>query len=107
MMMVVVVVMNVYWPPKNLLKPWKNELRLPLVRSGRRPCDGRTIATKSSYVAWVSRGFWPKRPKAQGAVVDVGKREKGVTLEDIVVKLRIDWYFLGWVKRAVQARPRS
>jgi len=50
-----------------------------------RPFDGRVMtAARSSYVAWVSRGFWPKRPKAQGAVVEVGKKEKGVTLEDIV-----------------------
>jgi hypothetical protein len=41
--------------------------------------DGRAKmrVAKSSYFAWVSRGFWPKRPKAHGAAVDVGKREKG------------------------------
>jgi len=31
----------------------------------------------SSYFVWVSRGFWPKRPKAHGPAVDVGNREKG------------------------------
>jgi hypothetical protein len=40
-------------------------------------------AAKSSYFAWLSRGSWPKRPKAHGAVVEVGKNEKE---EDIVVK---------------------
>ena len=35
---------------------------------------------KSSYRAWDSRGSWPKRPKAHGAAVEVGNREKeGVT----------------------------
>ena len=41
-------------------------------------------------MAWVSRGSWPKRPKAQGAVVEAGKKEKGVTFEDIV-SLRCLW----------------
>jgi hypothetical protein len=42
------------------------------------------MAARSSYVAWVSRGSWPKRPKAHGAAVDVGNREKEDTakLED-------------------------
>lgn len=102
-MMVVVVVgddddMNgFYRPPKNFLTPWRNGLPLPpflvvLVLLGGCPCDGRTIVTRSSYVAWVSRGFWPKRPKAQGAVGVAGKREKEGTLEDIVDEE--DWCFL-------------
>jgi hypothetical protein len=41
-------------------------------------------------VVWASRGFWPKRPKAQGAAVEVGKKEKGVMFEDIV-SLRCLW----------------
>jgi len=40
------------------------------------------IAARSSYLAWVSRGSWPKRPKAHGAAVDVGNREKEVTAEE-------------------------
>jgi len=41
--------------------------------------DGRANISeaRSSYAAWVSRGCWPKRPKAHGAAVDVGNREKG------------------------------
>jgi hypothetical protein len=34
------------------------------------------IAAKSSYLAWDSRGSWPKRLKANGAAVEVGNREK-------------------------------
>jgi hypothetical protein len=34
------------------------------------------IAARSSYLAWDSRGSWPKRLKANGAVVEVGNREK-------------------------------
>lgn len=50
-----------------------------------RSFDGRVITeARSSYVAWASRGFWPKRLKAQGAAVEVGKKEKGVMFEDIV-----------------------
>ncbi|KAI0284365.1 hypothetical protein BGY98DRAFT_590925 [Russula aff. rugulosa BPL654] len=30
------------------------------------------IAARSSYLAWVSRGSWPKRLKANGAAVEVG-----------------------------------
>ncbi len=37
---------------------------------------------RSSYLAWDSRGSWPKRPKAHGAAVDVGNREKEAILED-------------------------
>jgi len=53
--------------------------------------DGRANISeaRSSYAAWVSRGCWPKRPKAHGAAVDVGNREKGAcTLEeeDILVR---------------------
>ena len=50
-----------------------------------RSFDERVITeARSSYVAWASRGFWPKRLKAQGAAVEVGKKEKGVMFEDIV-----------------------
>ena len=59
--------------------------------------DGRAKmrVAKSSYFAWVSRGFWPKRPKAHGAAVDVGNKEKGAEEdEDIsgasVVQL-VEW----------------
>lgn len=34
------------------------------------------IAARSSYLAWDSRGSWPKRLKANGAAVEVGNREK-------------------------------
>ena len=52
-------------------------------------------AVKSSYFAWLSRGSWPKRPKAHGAVVEVGKNEKEdmLLLEDIVVLKKKGW---GW-----------
>ena len=51
--------------------------------------DGRANISeaRSSYAAWVSRGCWPKRPKAHGAAVDVGNREKGACMleeEDIL-----------------------
>jgi hypothetical protein len=39
-------------------------------------CPYEMMAAKSWYVAWESRGSWPKRLKAHGAVVDVGNREK-------------------------------
>jgi hypothetical protein len=46
--------------------------------------DGRARMrlARSSYFAWVSRGFWPKRPKAHGAAVDVGNKEKGAELDE-------------------------
>jgi len=69
-----------YSPPKNLRKLTTREL--PVVTLGEgvegRPCAGRDlmILASSSYCAWDSRGSWPKRPKAHGAAVDVGNREK-------------------------------
>jgi hypothetical protein len=33
-------------------------------------------AARSSYLAWDSRGSWPKRLNANGAAVDVGNREE-------------------------------
>jgi len=42
----------------------------------------RMSEARSSYVACVSRGFWPKRPKAHGAAVAVGNREKEVGILD-------------------------
>ena len=52
--------------------------------------DGRANIrdARSSYAAWVSRGFWPKRPKAHGAAVDVGNREKGAEEEEDILALR-------------------
>jgi len=46
--------------------------------------DGRARmrVARSSYFAWVSRGFWPKKPKAHGAAVDVGNKEKGAELDE-------------------------
>lgn len=41
-------------------------------------------AARSSYLAWDSRGSWPKRPKAHGAAVDVGNREKEEVTEGIL-----------------------
>lgn len=74
--------MDFYNPPKNLLRLTTSELPLApvLVAFGEGvecPCDGRDmmIAARSSYCAWVARGSWPKRPKAHGAVVDVGNNE--------------------------------
>jgi hypothetical protein len=54
------------------------------LREGNDDEDGRANIrdARSSYAAWVSRGFWPKRPKAHGAAVDVGNREKGAEEED-------------------------
>lgn len=72
---------------KNLLKLTTKELPLLepvlllLVRLGEEVVDNRTA--RSSYLAWDSRGSWPKRPKAHGAAVEVGNREKeGAILED-------------------------
>jgi len=50
--------------------------------------DGRAKmrVAKSSYFAWVSRGFWPKRPKAHGAAVDVGNREKGAEEDEDILE---------------------
>jgi len=39
---------------------------------------------RSSYLAWDSRGSWPKSPKAHGAAVDVGNREKEEVTEGIL-----------------------
>ena len=68
--------------------------------------DGRANIrdARSSYAACVSRGFWPKRPKAQGAAVDVGNREKdaGMLGEDIlaVVCVRTVCSFLRFSSRS-------
>ncbi len=40
------------------------------------------IAARSSYIAWDSRGSWPKRPKAHGAAVEVGNSEKEEATEE-------------------------
>jgi|SRR5712675_1310130 len=82
-----------YRPPKNFLKLPMNELPLALLALGVvaaaavRPCDegrARMRVARSSYVACVSRGFWPKRPNAHGVAVDVGKKEEnGAEEEDI------------------------
>ncbi|KAH9966088.1 hypothetical protein BC827DRAFT_794065 [Russula dissimulans] len=79
-------IMN-YRALKNLLKLPMNELPLALLAldvvaapaAAVRPCDegrARMSVARSSYVACVSRGFWPKRPNAHGAAVDVGKKEE-------------------------------
>jgi hypothetical protein len=39
---------------------------------------------RSSYRAWDSRGSWPNRPKAHGAAVEVGNREKEEVTEAIL-----------------------
>jgi len=59
-------------------------LALRVVGSLRDDGEGRARMSeaKSSYVACVSRGFWPKRPKAHGAAVAVGKREKEAGILD-------------------------
>jgi len=100
-----------YRPPKNLLKLPMNELLLVLLALGEvgaaavRPCDegrARMRVARSSYVACVSRGFWPKRPNAHGAVVDVGKKEENGAGEDDIATLFMlggfgwcDWPRLG------------
>ena len=84
---------SLYKTPKNLLKLMTNELLLLLssepvllllVCLGEEPEEEPDMraAARSSYLAWDSRGSWPKRPKAHGAAVDVGKREKGLEDED-------------------------
>jgi hypothetical protein len=47
-------------------------------------------AARSSYLAWDSRGSWPKRPKAHGAAVDVGNREK----EEAILEREDDIYVI-------------
>jgi len=49
---------------------------LLLVRFGEEEEGVDMRAARSSYLAWDSRGSWPKRPKAHGAAVEVGNREK-------------------------------
>jgi len=79
-----------YRPPKNLLRLRTNEfpfepVLLLLVRLVEEAveCPREMIVARSSYIAWDSRGSWPKRPKAHGAAVDVGNSEKEeVMLED-------------------------
>jgi len=80
---------RIYKPPKNLLKLAMSELLfepvlLVLVRLGEEEDGVEDMrAARSSYRAWDSRGSWPKRPKAHGAAVDVGNREKEeVTAEE-------------------------
>ncbi len=61
------------------------ELALRAVGSLRDDDDegrARMSEARSSYVACVSRGFWPKRPKAHGAAVAVGNREKEAGILD-------------------------
>jgi hypothetical protein len=77
---------HIYKPPKNLLKLTSSELPLEpepvlilLVRFGEGEVEEEGVdmrAARSSYLAWDSRGSWPKRPKAHGAAVEVGNREK-------------------------------
>jgi hypothetical protein len=94
---------------KNVLKVWMNESDLPLApcsvvssSSVVLPCDdivddddddedddgerAKMRVAKSSYFAWESRGFWPKRPKAHGAVVDVGNKEKGAEEDEDILE---------------------
>jgi hypothetical protein len=105
-----------YRTPKNLLKLTRRELPLPPllvtlwdgVVVG--PCDGRDmmIAARSSYVAWVSRGSWPKRPKAHGAAVDVGNREKEVTADDEDISSSVWggwWCGGGWIGIGISGLP--
>ena len=83
---------RIYKPPKNLLKLAMSELPfepvlLVLVRSEEKEVDEVEVdmrAARSSYRAWDSRGSWPKRPKAHGAAVDVGNREKEEVTGDIL-----------------------
>lgn len=84
---------NIYRPPKNLLKVMMSELPstlelepvlLLLTRLGVDVEEEEDMrAASSSYLAWDSRGSWPKRPKAHGDVVEVGKREKEEGEDDI------------------------
>jgi hypothetical protein len=48
-------------------------------------------AARSSYLAWDSRGSWPKRPKAHGAAVEVGNREKEEDEVDISDSAAVVW----------------
>jgi hypothetical protein len=95
---------HIYKPPKNLLKLTTSELPLEpvlvlLVRLGEEEEEEVDMrAARSSYLAWDSRGSWPKRPKAHGAAVDVGNREKEEAIlereDDIYVVLLI-WSGVG------------
>ena len=75
-------VFHIYNPPKNLLKLTTNELPLEpvlllLARLGEEEEEEVDMrVARSSYRACDSRGSWPKRPKAHGAAVEVGNREK-------------------------------
>lgn len=93
---------HIYKPPKNLLKLTSSELPLDpepvlilLVRLGEveevveEEEDMR--AARSSYLAWDSRGSWPKRPKAHGAAVEVGNREKEDDEDDIYDSAAVVW----------------
>jgi len=94
--------LQTYKPAKNLLKLTTNELPLkpPVlllsVCSEEEGVDHRVAS--SSYLAWDSRGSWPKRPKAHGAPVDVGNREKEeVTTEEEDEEDDIYDFLLLWV----------
>ncbi len=74
--------LGIYKPPKNLLKLSTSELPpvlLLLIRLGEEGEEEEEVvdmrAARSSYLAWDSRGSWPKRLNANGAAVDVGNRE--------------------------------
>ena len=102
----------IYRLRKKSLNVWMSESELPVValravtgvvaslctarsREGNDDADGRANIrdARSSYAAWVSRGFWPNRPKAHGAAVDVGNREKGVEEdEEDMLALRVCYF---------------
>lgn len=95
-------VFHIYKPPKNLLKLTTSELPLEepvapvlLVRLGEGEEAADMRAARSSYLAWDSRGSWPKRPKAHGAAVDVGNREKEEEGEDDIYGFCSDLVW-GW-----------
>jgi hypothetical protein len=90
---------HIYKPPKNLLKLTTSELPLEpvvlvlLVRLGEEEEEEEEVdmrVARSSYLAWDSRGSWPKRPKAHGAAVDVGNREK----EEAILEREDDIYVI-------------
>lgn len=92
----------IYKPPKNLLKLTTRELppklepvlfRLVRLWEGVEVVEDMRVA-RSSYLAWDSRGSWPKRLKANGAAVEVGNRENEE--EEVIEEGEDDILFILW-----------